>query len=210
MKVIRITKKDEKNVIVWLDNDEKLYLAYEVLLKNGLRKDSEISEGLFSFLVIQNQKYHIKQRAINYLARRHHSVKELKIKLRQKKYDDNLIDEVLNELVESHLLNDEKFAEIYIEEMARIKLWGKIKLKSELIKKGVAPYIIDSTIEKYFPDEEIKSNAFTLAEKKIKFLSSKNLESSKLRQKIISYLYGKGYSFDECKDVVDQLIKDNN
>ncbi len=121
-----------------------------------------------------------------------------------------LIDEVLNELVESNLLNDEKFAEIYIEEMSRRKLWGKIKLKSELIKKGVASNIIENTLDKYFPDEEIKSNAFALAEKKIKILTSKKLDNDKLRQKLISYLYGKGYSFEECKDVIDQLINEND
>ena len=51
MKILRLLKKDENNVIVYLDNGEKLYLSKEVVLSNGLRKNQEISEDHFSFLI---------------------------------------------------------------------------------------------------------------------------------------------------------------
>jgi len=41
MIITRVVKKDDTNVIVYLDNNEKLYLSYEVFLRNGLRKDLE-------------------------------------------------------------------------------------------------------------------------------------------------------------------------
>ncbi len=58
MKITRVVKKDENNVVVYLENDEKLFLTYEVFLKNGLRKDTEIPADHFQFLIRENQKYH--------------------------------------------------------------------------------------------------------------------------------------------------------
>ena len=77
MVIAKIQKKNDNNVIVLLDNDQKLFLSYEVLLKNGLRKGSEISESHFDFLVKENQKYFIKQKAYLLLGKRLHSVYEL-------------------------------------------------------------------------------------------------------------------------------------
>ncbi len=135
MRIDKVIKKDERNVTVYLDNDEKLYLSYEVFLKNGLRKNMEISEGHFSLLVKENQIYHIKQRAWRFLARRMHSMNEMRIKLKQKGYDHILIEDVLGELVQKGYLDDAKFAAMFAEENIKSKLWGFAKIKAELFKK---------------------------------------------------------------------------
>jgi hypothetical protein len=69
MVIARVQKKNDNNVIVLLDNDQKLFLSYEVLLKNGLRKGSEVSESHFDYLVKENQKYFIKQKAFALLGK---------------------------------------------------------------------------------------------------------------------------------------------
>src|ERR1035437_1486734 len=113
MVIAKIQKKNDNNVIVLLDNDQKLFLSYEVLLKNGLRKGSEISDSHFDFLVKENQKYFIKQKAYTLLGKRLHSVYELKTKLRQKKYNADLIQLTIDDLLGNHYLDDTKFSEIF-------------------------------------------------------------------------------------------------
>lgn len=207
MKIERVAKKDEKNVIVYLDNGEKLFLSYEILLKNGLRKDTEISESRFSFLLQENQKYHIKQRALNYLSRRIHSKDELKIKLLQKKYDRAFIEEILDGLIKNKLVDDAQFAVHFVDEKIRVKMWGKLKLKSELMKKGINREIIEEVLTQFFPEGESLDNAVIAAEKKLPSLIKRNLEESKLKEKLFSFLISRGYDFETGKRAINKALE---
>jgi regulatory protein len=207
MVIARIQKKNDNNVIVLLDNDQKLFLSYEVLLKNGLRKGSEISESHFDFLVKENQKYFIKQKAFTLLGKRLHSVYELRTKLRQKKYDADLIQITIDDLLNGHYLDDMKFAEMYSEEKLRLKLWGKTKLKSELMKKGIASAIIAAVLEEKFPaaDEEL-DNASQLVKKKYNSLKNRDMEKQKLVKRLYAFLISKGYSYDISRQAIEKLF----
>lgn len=208
MRIERIEKKDEKNVTITLDNGEKLYLAYDIFLKNGLRKNEELSESRFSLLVEENQKFHLKQKAFRYLGRRLHSSYELKIKLRQKGYRQDFIEQVIDELAKSNYLNDYEFASQYADENIRNKMWGKKKLEAELFKKGVDRNIISRVVsEKYSSGDEYEQ-ALELAGKKIKTLLSRGTENEKLKVKLISFLMTKGYEYEICRRAADNLISD--
>lgn len=207
MKVTRITKKNEKNVIIWLDNEEKLFLSYEVLLKNGLRLNSEISESHFSFLIRENQKYFIKQSAYNILSRRVHSVKELQNKLRNKKYDPELINEIINHLISLNLLNDFKFAADFIEEKVKLSAWGKSRLKVELMKRGVSQEIISKLLDENLSEDTQYENAVKLAEKKLKILNNRQTDKVILVRKLYTFLQSKGYNYSISKQAVESIFK---
>jgi regulatory protein len=207
MIIARIQKKNDNNVIVLLDNDQKLFLSYEVLLKNGLRKGSEISESHFDYLVKENQKYFIKQKAYALLGKRIHSVYELRTKLRQKKYDADLIQLTIDDLLNNRYLDDMKFAEMFSEEKLRLKLWGKTKLRSELMKKGISSAIITSVLEDKFPpaNEEL-DNASQLVKKKYSQLKNRNMEHQKLVKRLYAFLISRGYSYDVSKQAIEKLF----
>ena len=202
-----IKKKDNTNVVIDLDNGEKLYLAYEVMLKNGLRKGVDISESHFQLLIKENQKYFIKKKAFDYLGKRIHSAYELRTKLLRKKYDSDLIDVIVDDLQKGQYLDDYKFAEIFTEENIRLKSWGRTKLKSELMKRGITADIISTVLVEKFPSApEEYELAFQLANKKYLSLKNRNFERHKLMQKMYSYLLSKGYGFDTIKKVVEKLL----
>src|SRR5664280_2445273 len=207
MVIAKIQKKNDNNVIVLLDNDQKLFLSYEVLLKNGLRKGSEVSESHFDYLVKENQKYFIKQKAFALLGKRIHSVYELRTKLRQKKYDADLIQLTIDDLLNTRYLDDMKFAEMYAEEKLRLKLWGKTKLKSELMKKGISSSIITAVLEDKFPpvDEEL-DNVSQLVKKKYSQLMNRNMEHQKLVKRLYAFLISRGYSYDVSRQAIEKLF----
>jgi regulatory protein len=204
MKIERIVKKNDENVIVYLDNQEKLFLSYEVILQNRLKRDMEIYEDGFSLLIRENQKYFIKKKAFNFLARRPHSYKELKLKLLRKKYDKMLITEVLDYLTEKGFLNDYEFGRQYVEEKIRTKSWGKNKLKAELFKKGISLVLISKILneEVVAPGEK----AMALAEKKLKLLAKHNYSKKELFSKLYTYLYSKGYDYDTITEVLTRVL----
>lgn len=209
MRIVKVAKKDENNVIVYLDTEEKLYLSYEVFLKNGLKKNDEISESRFSLLVRENQKYHIKQRAWRYLARRMHSINELKLKLAKKGYERDLIQNVIDELIKSNYLDDYQFALQFAQENIANKLWGKVKVKAELMKRGVDSQTVDRVINEKFPEGNLIENAIELAFKKFKALQFRNYEVQKLKMKLLTFLASRGYDYETSKNAVDIILSEN-
>jgi len=209
MKIERIAKKDRRNVIITFDDDNDLIINYEVLLKSGLRKGMEVSSDRFSFLVEENEKHKIKTEAINYLAKRIHSEKELRTKLLQKKHKPEMLNEIIDELKEKELIDDYKYSLIYTEEKTRTKLWGEKKIKSELMKKGISNEIISRIMSEKFPDENKLENAVELASKKIKSLSYKNLEKRKLAEKVYSFLASRGYDYQTSREAVERILNEN-
>ena len=207
MKIERVSRKDEKNVSVYFENGECLILSEDTFYGSGLRKGDEISEDRFSFFIEQNILYHIKQRALSFLGRRFHSERELFIKLKSKSYDERLIKIVLNDLREKSFIDDNVFANHFIEEKLKKKSWGKNKIRAALFSKGVSGSIIDEAIQAFDSEEDQNETALTLANKKYNSLIKRETDNRKIKQKIISFLLSRGFDYEISAEVVSKIIK---
>jgi regulatory protein len=210
MKITRVVKKDSKNVSIHLDNDNVVFINYEIFIKSGLRKNDNISENQIDSLIKENQKFAVKQRAFRYLGRRLLSENELRLKLKQKKYDENIIDEIIEYLKENEYLNDLEFANVFSSENIRNKFWGKNKVKAELMRRGINNEIILQVLLEKFPEGNDLNNAIELAQKKYLLLSKRNLGQKKIKEKMISFLFSKGYDYEVIKKAVEQIIKNDD
>ncbi|MCH7963582.1 MAG: regulatory protein RecX [Bacteroidetes bacterium] len=211
MIVSRIVKKGAKNVAVHCDNDEVLFLSVDIFYKSGLKKNDEISDERFSSLIKENRLFHIKQRAFRYLGRRQHSICELRIKLKQKGYETELINQVLDVLKQKNYLDDTKFAEIFVEEKIKLKLWSEQKLRSELIKRGIESEIISDVLVNKISEEDKLNNALIIASKKYDTLRNRNVDKDVIKRKLITFLNSRGYNYDVIKEVCEELIiEDDN
>ncbi|GAB6282580.1 MAG: recombination regulator RecX [Ignavibacterium sp.] len=206
LKIKSIKSKNENTAIITLEDENIYFISKDIVYKNGLRKGDEITNEFIDELIRENQKYYIKERAYRYLSRRMHSGYELKIKLLQKNYDKKLIDEVLNELKEKNLIDDKEFAGLYIDERLRKKKIGIIKIRAELIKKGINRQIIDELLNGFETNDEMKENILLIGEKKIKQLKSRNLDNKQIKQKLFSFLISKGYDFDLIKETINKIF----
>ncbi len=206
MRVLRVVKKGKSDVTIYFDNDSLLFLAIEVFLKSGLKKGDDISEDRFSFLTEQNKLFHIKQRAFRLLGRRQHSTSELRRKLRNKDYEQKLIDEVIEDLQKNGYLDDKEFIRAFVAEKSKSKYWSIKKIKSELIKSGLASKLIDEILSKE-PKDFDYDNALKLAKKKYEVLIKRNLEHKELRNKLSTYLFSKGFDYDLIKEVYSKIMK---
>lgn len=207
MKIDRVARKDEKNVSVYFDDGQRLILSEDTFYNSGLRKGDEISEDRFSFFIEQNILYHIKQRALSFLSRRFHSERELLLKLKSKSYDERLIKLVLNELKEKSFIDDQIFANSFVEEKFKKKSWGKNKIRAALFSKGVSGSIIDETLALFDSHQDQNEAAFLLAKKKYENLKSREPDERKLKQKIISFLLSRGFEFEITSEAVNKIIK---
>jgi regulatory protein len=92
----------------------------------------------------------IRRTAMDLLARREHSRRELQQKLAQRFSDNMLIQSELDKLCAERLQSDERFAEAYLHSREQ-RLYGPIRIKAELRERGIA----DAVIAKVFCDAAI-------------------------------------------------------
>ena len=209
MQIVRIVKKGKNDVTIYFDNDSTLFVAVEVFLKSGLKKSDEISEDRFSLLIEKNKLFHIKQKAFRLLGRRQHGTNELKRKLWQRDYEQELIDEVVEELIKAGYLKDEEFIREFVTEKSKSKKWSKNQIRSELVKKRIDTKLIESSFEQ-IPETDEFENAFDIGQKKYSILIKRIDDQREIKQKLSAYLFTKGFDYDTIKEVCYKIMKNKS
>jgi len=153
-----------------------------------------------------------KQKAKNYvyylLSRSSKTKKEIINKLREKKYNENIIKEVVKEAEDLGLINDEKYAFDFASDRLNFKKLGKILIKRQLLQKGLDEKIIDDALKKTFSNVDEFKVALELAKKRIKLY--KKFDKGIIARRLQGFLIRRGYSFETVLNVIKNLLKDVN
>ena len=102
----------------------------------------------------------------------------------------------LKYLEEKNYINDEIYTEKFLESKLRESKTGQLKIKSQLIKKGIERKIIERVFRNLLKEEDFEITAINLARKKMKILESKPLQEKVKMHKIYNFLLGKGFSME--------------
>ena len=101
-----------------------------------------------------NQK--IYDKAISLLSIRMHTTGELQRKLRQRGFSAGEIFSILRRLEELDFLNDQKFAEIFVDNLKRYKDWGYFGIKAKLQQRLVSADTVKDVLQDFFsPADEL-------------------------------------------------------
>jgi regulatory protein len=208
---MRITsiRKRRSDVEISFEDQSKIILGYKVVIDNGLRRNDDLNDEGIKELLMQTEKLKIKDSAFRLLGRRAHSVFELTQKLTIKSFHKDLIDSVISDLKKNNYLNDDDFALAYAAERLSKRKSGINKIKSELIKKGVNRKSIELVLSEV-DNSKSETTALELAQKKFMSLTKNENDRRKIKQKIFSFLFSKGFETDTILKVVNQLKLDED
>lgn len=113
--------------------------------------------------------------------------------------------DVLRILIAEKYVDDLRFSSAYARDKASIDGWGKSKIRYMLLSKGIERSIIDDALLEI--DEHRASQRLEkLLQNKINSLKN----DPQKRQKIIRFAIGRGYPYDDVKDMVDRMIGNND
>ena len=133
--------------------------------------------------------------ALKLLGLRNHSREELLRKLLKKGYSKENIEPVLEKLTRQGVLDDRIFGMDLIRSHCRRKPSGKLKMRSELRKKGVPDTIIGDLLKEYESDVL----CLKAAEKKIGSLHGNEADRKK---KLEVFLRNRGFEWQEVQSVL--------
>ena len=133
-------------------------------------------------------------KALDIVSRIEHSEKEIKNKLLEKFDAPEIIEQVVLKLIENNLINDVRFAEMYVLIRKR-KGFGPKKIQFELMARGIDDSISSLVITEEGSWKEAAQKAFN---KKFKNGASQEFKE---RNKQKTFLQNRGFSFEEINSV---------
>ena len=143
--------------------------------------------------------------ALRFLSYRPRSKKEIVDYLNKKSAKSSSLTEeiiagILAKLFEYNFIDDRKFSQFWIEQRTKFKHKPIWVIKLELRQKGIDHELIEEALEALDNTKDTDlTSAKKLAEKKLDFY--RGLDRVKRREKVISFLLRKGFSYDLVKKV---------
>lgn len=199
MIITDITKQKAKDRFnLFVDGEFFTGISLETLVVNKLKKGSEVSEKFLNIIKNDETLFEAKHRAINYVSCRLKSKKEVVTYLKQKGYNEEVIEVVLNLLMEYKLIDDEMVAKAYINSHPN---QGKKLIALKLMQKGLSKDIIESCCR------EMDSSAEKLEEIALKYLKGKK-KDIKTSAKLYRFLVSRGFDLSEVTKTIKKLFKE--
>ena len=121
---------------------------------------------------------------------------------------DNDIDsagKVMDLLIKDKYVDDYRYSCAYARDKASIAGWGPSKIRYMLSSKGVDRDVIDRAMLEI---DESKADQRLDRLVRSRYASLRN--DPQVRVKLLRYVVGRGYSYDEASSVIDELMKERN
>lgn len=108
---------------------------------------------------------------------------------------------IVDILVEERYVDDLRYASAFARDKSSISGWGSVKIRHMLSAKGISREIIDAALEE-IDEEKASSRLDKLLQSKARSLK----DDPQAKLKLLRFALGRGYGYEEVKDVVDKLI----
>lgn len=176
---------------VYLDNDIDFLLYKSEVRKLNLVQDARIEEKQYEIIVDTLYK-RARERALYLLDDAYKTKKQIIDKLKSGCYPDFIIDKVVEYLIDYDLINDDRYASMYIDFKASSK--SKRQIVQDLYLKGLSKETIDSAFENS-DFSEADSLKKIIEKRKCRY----DLTNPKDIEKFYRFLIGKGYAYNDVR-----------
>lgn len=177
-------------------------LEAEILVKHKLKTGDEIGEEQWRQIKLENGKLSAFSRAVGYIEKSLKTQKQLQTYLKEKGFLQESIDDAVQKLKEYGYIDDKVYAENYIKTYKDKK--GKIKLKFDLLSKGVAADVIEEALQEFVDEDE----QFAACEKLLKKYVKNKPQDVKLKSKAYAHLFSKGFSGDIISRAIGKVFSE--
>lgn len=199
MKITKLEKK-KRLYLLELDNDQKLYITEDTIVKFFLSKDKEITEEELKKIKEFAQYSYGKNLALYHLSFKARTTKEVRDYLTKYEIDSIIIDKVVQHLTEEKWLDDRQYARNLIEANLLNGDKGPVLLQQKIQQKGIPKSIIQEILADYDFTEVINRTAIKLQKKYQGKYPLKAIET-----KIIQGLNAKGFTYSKAKIAFQNL-----
>lgn len=190
-------KKDENKQNIFIDDVFAFALIKQDVAYFKLKEGCEISQEKYDF--IQENLIYIKAQdtALYYLGYKMRTEAEVRKKLAEKEFSEDVIEKVMTFLAKYNYCNDKEYAIKFVKERLRLHPKGAYGLKMELRQKGIADQWITEALAETEIDET--TDALMWIRKKTRGQDITALDE-KQKRKLYAFLQRKGYRWQTISE----------
>ena len=127
---------------------------------------------------------------------------QLKSKLKDNGYPDEIIDHAIEYVASYGYVDDERYAHAYIESASRTK--SRRQIENDLMRKGVDKQTISSAIARLMQEQDEDAEEELIRRYLVKKHYDRATASYEERRKMIAFLYRKGFLLDKIYKIVGE------
>lgn len=198
MIIENIEYSDKYNLIRLTISNEKFYIDYDLYYENGFEVESEIDFKTYKKILANDEFNRAKNFALNKISYSQKSTYEIRQKLKEKNFSEDVIEKIIAYLASYGFLDDEAYVKAYIRDKDEISNWARGKIRFMLKRKHIDDKLIDDYIYLISDEREAEKAGF-FADKKIK-----NDFSYENRTKVFRHLASKGFDIDIINQVLNE------
>lgn len=200
MQVTRIEELSKSRCKVYLDQELAFILYKGELRSFQVKEGRPFSEEAYRTIMEEVLPKRAKLRCMNLLMSRGYTVQQLKDKLRQGFYPEEIIEKAVEYVASFHYIDDLRYAEDYI--AAHEDKRSRKRIEQDLLGKGISREILEQAWQQW-EEKGGKINEATMIQK---LLEKKHFDREtadwKEKQKMYAYLMRKGFSASEISKVI--------
>ena len=197
MLITQISELDKKRMMIRTDEAVSFVLykgeVRKLALKEGEELPTEVYEEIRSEILIKRAK----KRAMFLLEKMDRTESQLRDKLRQGFYAEDIIEDAISYVKGYHYIDDTRYARNYVRCQKERK--SKRQIKADLLQKGVDRDVIDSAMESEYEAEAEQELILKWIEKR--HYSIENSDR-KEKQKMYQFLMRKGFRSEDILRVL--------
>jgi regulatory protein len=134
--------------------------------------------------------------ALRALGRKERTVAEMGSWLRERGVADHEVDQVVGRLAEDGALDDARFAAHYAADKRELAGWGRDRIRSALLDRGIAAVDVEAAIEEDGPVSEVERASSVLIGRRIL------LRGERDRSRAFSFLMRRGYEAETAYEAI--------
>lgn len=172
-----------------LDDGREFLFSEEACEQAGVEEGAPATAALLEALDAAEQRVNAHDAALRLLAHRARSAQEMRTRLAMRGIAPGAIDDEIERLRRSGLLDDEKFARAWVEDRKRTAPRGRRMLRYELLGRGIEPGSVDLVTR----DIDDLAVALELARTKARGLALESYEA--FLAKVGAFLQRRGFDY---------------
>lgn len=200
MQIIRISELDKKRVKIVLEDRTCFPLYKTEQRRYDLTEGEELSREKFQEIREDILIKRVRRRTMHLLERMDRTEAQLREKLRQGYYPEDIIENAITYVKGYHYVDDLRYAQNYVRTRKGKK--SQRKLQMELLAKGVAKTIIQQALEEEYQQESEQELILKWIEKKHYCAQEADLKE---KRRMYQFLLRKGFQADDILHVLDYL-----
>jgi regulatory protein len=195
---IQVQKKNPNRVNICLDDEFAFGLSR--IVAAWLSVGQVLSDEKIAALQTEDAREVAYQKAMRFLGYRARSVQEVRDNLQKHEIPETVIEEVLKRLQETNLLNDQEFAQAWVENRNTFRPRSRRVLAMELRHKGLEDEVVQDIL-----DKNVDESALALEAARKYLRKVQKLEWPDFRQKLGNFLARRGFSYSVLAPVLHQV-----